>query len=118
MGATRTKLALPSTDRHRLETMSDAAREWARRTFDVERRDDQALRGLSFFFGLLFITEVALVLTFGVDYRTVQATYIGPSINLGLFDLPLRHGPCFNQRQMSRLKSAGKTSGTLRTDRI
>ena len=55
-----------------------------------ERRDDQSLRGLSFFFGLLFITEVALVLTFGVDYRTVQAAYIGPSITLGLFDLPLR----------------------------
>jgi branched-chain amino acid transport system permease protein len=55
-----------------------------------ERRDDQSLRGLSFFFGLLFITEVALVLTFGVDYRTVQANYIGPSISLGLFDLPLR----------------------------
>jgi branched-chain amino acid transport system permease protein len=55
-----------------------------------ERRDDQSLRGLSFFFGLLFITEVALVLTFGVDYRTVQADYIGPSISLGLFDLPLR----------------------------
>jgi branched-chain amino acid transport system permease protein len=55
-----------------------------------ERRDDQSLRGLSFFFGLLFITEVGLVLTFGVDYRTVQAGYIGPSISLGLFDLPLR----------------------------
>jgi branched-chain amino acid transport system permease protein len=55
-----------------------------------ERRDDQSLRGLSFFFGLLFITEVGLVLTFGVDYRTVQAGYIGPSIRLGLFDLPLR----------------------------
>jgi branched-chain amino acid transport system permease protein len=55
-----------------------------------ERRDDQSLRGLSFFFGLLFITEVALVLTFGVDYRTVQANYIGPSISLGLCDLPLR----------------------------
>ena len=55
-----------------------------------ERRDDQSLRGLSFFFGLLFITEVALVLTFGVDYRTVQAPYIGPSISLVLFDLPLR----------------------------
>ncbi len=55
-----------------------------------ERRDDQSLRGLSFFFGLLFITEVALVLTCGVDYRPVQADYIGPSISLGLFDLPLR----------------------------
>jgi branched-chain amino acid transport system permease protein len=55
-----------------------------------ERRNDQSLRGLAFFFGLLFITEVVLVLTFGVDYRTVQADYIGPSISLGLFDLPLR----------------------------
>lgn len=55
-----------------------------------ERRDDQSLRGLSFFFGLLFITEVGLVLTFGVDYRTVQAIYIGPSIDFGLFSLPLR----------------------------
>ncbi len=55
-----------------------------------ERRDDQSIRGLSFFFGLLFITEVALVLVFGVDYRTVQASYIGATINLGLFDLPLR----------------------------
>ncbi|WP_422002763.1 branched-chain amino acid ABC transporter permease [Reyranella sp.] len=55
-----------------------------------ERRDDQSLRGLSFFFGLLFITEVALVLSFGVDYRTVQARYIGPSISFGPIDLPLR----------------------------
>ncbi len=55
-----------------------------------ERRDDQSIRGLSFFFGLLFITEVALVLVFGVDYRTVQASYIGATVNLGLFDLPLR----------------------------
>jgi len=55
-----------------------------------ERRDDQSLRGLSFFFGLMFITEVALVLTFGVDYRTVQAAYIGPSLSVGFVDLPLR----------------------------
>ena len=38
-----------------------------------ERRDDQSIRGLSFFFGLLFITEVTLVLIFGVDNRLVQA---------------------------------------------
>ncbi len=55
-----------------------------------ERRDDQSLRGLSFFFGLLFITEVGLVLVFGVDYRTVQARYIGAMLDLGLFELPLR----------------------------
>ncbi|MFO1081474.1 MAG: branched-chain amino acid ABC transporter permease [Reyranellaceae bacterium] len=55
-----------------------------------ERRDDQSLRGLSFFFGLLFITEVGLVLVFGVDYRLVQARYIGPNLDLGFVELPLR----------------------------
>ncbi len=55
-----------------------------------ERRDDQSLRGLSFFFGLLFITEVTLVLIFGVDYRLVEARYVGPSIRLGIIDLPWR----------------------------
>jgi branched-chain amino acid transport system permease protein len=33
---------------------------------------------------------VALLLVFGVDYRTVHAVYIGPTWNLGLVDLPLR----------------------------
>jgi len=55
-----------------------------------ERHDNTALRGLAFFFGILFITEVALVLIFGVDYRTVSARYIGPSLHLGVIDLPLR----------------------------
>jgi len=60
--------------------------------YDVafERRGDQSLQGLAFFFGLLFITEVGLVLVFGVDYRLVSAPYIGPSIHLGALDLPLR----------------------------
>jgi branched-chain amino acid transport system permease protein len=55
-----------------------------------ERRGNDSLRGLAFFFGLLFITEVALVLVFGVDYRLVRAVYIGPSIHLGVIELPLR----------------------------
>ena len=55
-----------------------------------ERRGDTSLRGLSFFFGLLFITEVTLVLVFGVDYRLVEAPYIGPSMHLGEIELPLR----------------------------
>ena len=55
-----------------------------------ERRGDTSLRGLSFFFGLLFITEVTLVLVFGVDYRLVEAPYIGPSLHLGEIELPLR----------------------------
>jgi len=55
-----------------------------------ERRGDEALRGLAFFFGLLFITEVTLVLVFGVDYRLVEAPYIGLSLHLGIVDLPFR----------------------------
>ena len=55
-----------------------------------EKRGQEALRGLAFFFGLLFVTEVGLILTFGVDYRYVDAVYIGPSIHIGLIDLPLR----------------------------
>jgi branched-chain amino acid transport system permease protein len=55
-----------------------------------EKRGQDSLRGLAFFFGLLFVTEVGLVLVFGVDYRYVQAPYIGPSENIGIVDLPLR----------------------------
>jgi branched-chain amino acid transport system permease protein len=55
-----------------------------------EKRGQDSLRGLAFFFGILFITEVVLVLEFGVDYRYVQASYIGESWHVGVVDLPLR----------------------------
>jgi branched-chain amino acid transport system permease protein len=55
-----------------------------------EKRGQESLRGLAFFFGLLFVTEVSLILVFGVDYRYVEAAYIGPSLHLGIIDLPLR----------------------------
>jgi len=55
-----------------------------------EKRGQDALRGLAFFFGLLFITEVGLILVFGVDYRYVEAIYIGPTLHYGFVDLPLR----------------------------
>ena len=55
-----------------------------------EKRGQESLRGLAFFFGLLFITEVALVLYFGVDYRYVEAPYIGPTWHFGFVDIPLR----------------------------
>jgi len=55
-----------------------------------EKRGQDALRGLAFFFGLLFVTEVSLILVFGVDYRYVEASYIGPSLHIGFVDLPLR----------------------------
>ena len=55
-----------------------------------EKRGQELLRGLAFFFGLLFITEVMLVLYFGVDYRYVEARYIGPSWHFAMLDMPLR----------------------------
>jgi len=55
-----------------------------------EKRGQESLRGLAFFFGLLFITEVSLVLYFGVDYRYVNAPYIGPTWHFGDLDVPLR----------------------------
>ena len=48
-----------------------------------ERRGEEALRGLVFFFGLLFIIEVSLSIKFGVDYRLVQAGYLGKSFEIG-----------------------------------
>src|ERR1700739_2743482 len=55
-----------------------------------ERRGQEALRGLAFFFGLLFITEVALILVFGVDYRYVTAPYIDKSYSIGFVQFPMR----------------------------
>jgi branched-chain amino acid transport system permease protein len=55
-----------------------------------EKRGQDSLRGLAFFFGILFITEVSLILVFGVDYRYVQASYIETNLHLGVVDLPLR----------------------------
>jgi branched-subunit amino acid ABC-type transport system permease component len=47
--------------------------------YAFERRGEEPIRGLAFFFGLLFVGEVALILVFGVDYRFVEAPYIGSS---------------------------------------
>jgi branched-chain amino acid transport system permease protein len=55
-----------------------------------EKRGAESLRGLAFFFGVLFVTEVVLILAFGVDYRYVEAPYIGPALSFGFVDLPLR----------------------------
>jgi branched-chain amino acid transport system permease protein len=59
--------------------------------YAFESRGEQAIQGLAFFFGLLFVAEVSLVLVFGVDYRFVEAPYIGPSLHFGILDLPLRY---------------------------
>lgn len=58
--------------------------------FAFERRGSELSRGLAFFFGLLFIVEVGLQLIFGVDYRLVEARYIGPSFEIGPVSLAMR----------------------------
>ncbi len=58
-------------------------------TFE-RRGSDAGLRGLAFFFGVVFIVEVGLVMVFGVDQRLVEAPYIGKSLAVGDMRLPLR----------------------------
>jgi branched-chain amino acid transport system permease protein len=55
-----------------------------------ERTGQEALSGLAFFFGLMFIIEVLLIMIYGVDYRMVAAPYIGSSWRLGPVIVPLR----------------------------
>jgi branched-chain amino acid transport system permease protein len=56
-----------------------------------ERRGDEALRGLVFFFGILFILEVSLSLKFGVDYRLVEAAYSGKSFEVAGIGVAFRY---------------------------
>ena len=55
-----------------------------------EKKGQESLRGLVFFFGLLFIIEVGLTLKYGVDYRLVEARYIGESLHVGPLSVALR----------------------------
>jgi branched-chain amino acid transport system permease protein len=55
-----------------------------------ERRGRSALAGLAFFFGLMFVIEVLLSMSFGVDFRYVEADYLRTTLRLGPVDLPLR----------------------------
>jgi len=48
-----------------------------------EKKGESPLRGLVFFFGLLFIIEVALLMKFGVDYQMIEAWYVGESVQIG-----------------------------------
>jgi branched-chain amino acid transport system permease protein len=55
-----------------------------------EKKGEQSLRGLVFFFGILFLIEVSLLLTYGVDYRLVESRYTGQSVHIGILGIPLR----------------------------
>ena len=58
-------------------------------TFE-RRGSDAGVRGIAFFFGVSFIIEVGIILLFGVDQRTVQAPYVGRSIDVASLRIPLR----------------------------
>jgi branched-chain amino acid transport system permease protein len=58
--------------------------------FERDAGGGDSLRGLAFFFGLLFIVEMVLILAFGVDYRNVNTPYTDVSLNLGFVNLPYR----------------------------
>jgi branched-chain amino acid transport system permease protein len=49
-----------------------------------------SLRGLAFFFGILFIIEMILILLFGVDYLNVNTPYTDQSMPLGFLSIPYR----------------------------
>jgi len=55
-----------------------------------EKTGAEALRGLAFFFGVMFIIEVILIMSFGVDFQMVQADYIDFKATFGVVDLPFR----------------------------
>jgi branched-chain amino acid transport system permease protein len=55
-----------------------------------ERTGQESLSGLAFFFGVMFIIEVVLIMVYGVDYRLVQADYVGQTWSIGVIDFPLR----------------------------
>src|SRR5437868_9150660 len=58
-------------------------------TFE-KRGTDAAVRGLAFFFGLAFIIEIGLILIFGIDQRSVEAAYIGSSLEIEDYRIPYR----------------------------
>src|ERR1700761_1432321 len=58
-------------------------------TFE-RRGSDAAVRGIAFFFGVAFIIEVLIILQFGVDQRSVTASYIGKSWRFGDMRIPIR----------------------------
>jgi len=58
--------------------------------FERDAGGGDSLRGLAFFFGLLFIVEMILILAFGVDFRNVNTPYTDVSLNLGFVNLPYR----------------------------
>ena len=58
-------------------------------TFE-KRGSDAGVRGIAFFFGIAFIVEVLIIFYFGVDQRSVSASYIGKAWRIGNMRIPIR----------------------------
>src|ERR1700716_4098308 len=58
-------------------------------TFE-KRGSDAGVRGIAFFFGIAFIIEVLVILQFGVDQRSVTASYISKAWLIGDMRIPMR----------------------------
>ena len=58
-------------------------------TFE-RRGSDAGVRGIAFLFGIAFIIEVLIILQFGVDQRSVTASYIGKAWRIGDMRIPVR----------------------------
>ena len=56
----------------------------------ARRGSNAGVRGIAFFFGVALIIEVGLIVLFGVDQRTVEASYIGSSVAFGDMRVPQR----------------------------
>lgn len=59
------------------------------RLFEARGRG-QSLPSLTLFFGVALVIEIALVLRFGADLRSVEVGYVGSSLRIGLVSLPYR----------------------------
>jgi branched-chain amino acid transport system permease protein len=61
-----------------------------------ERRGTNPVLGISFFFGLLFVTDVAMLLAFGANLREISTTYTRDNLDLLGISVPYRIlVPCF-----------------------
>src|SRR3979409_2450798 len=58
-------------------------------TFE-RRGSDGGVPGIAFFCGLAFIIEVLIILQFGVDQRSVAASYLGKAWRFGEMRIPVR----------------------------
>jgi len=81
-------------------------------TFE-RRGSDAGVRGIAFFFGVAFIVEVLIILQFGVDQRSVSASYIGKAWRIGDMRIPIRQLVAFAVALLLTISLAAYLSKTF-----